>query len=80
MVLQPLLAARENPASIELTHRWKNLIHGSSEIVDALHAGLRHRRRCGVERAGQVDRPAAGLDQHGVKAEPARVERGVMDA
>jgi hypothetical protein len=43
------------------------------EIADALHAGRCHAGPGGVERAGQVDRPAAGLDEHGSKTEPARV-------
>jgi hypothetical protein len=52
MVLQPLLAARETRASIELTHRWKNLIHGSSEIVDALHAA------CAIAADAALSEPA----------------------
>src|SRR5436305_14675248 len=50
------------------------------EIADTLHAGGGHCGEGGIERARQVDGPASGLDKHGVEAEPARVNRGVMHA
>src|SRR5712671_853103 len=51
-----------------------------AEIVDALHAGRRHPRPGGIERARQIDGPAGCLDEHGVEAKPARVHSGVMHA
>src|SRR5260370_34867642 len=50
------------------------------EIVDALNAGRRHRRPGGIERARQIDGPAACLDEHGAEAKPARVHPGVLHA
>ena len=50
------------------------------EIVDTLHAGRGHPRLGGVERARQIDRPASGLDKHGIEAEPTGVHSGIMHA
>src|SRR5258706_5896939 len=50
------------------------------QIVDTLNAGRSHRRPGGIERARQIDGPAAGLDNHGLEAKPARVHRGVVNA
>ena len=50
------------------------------KVLDALHAGCSHRGPGGIERAGQIDRPAPRLDYHGLEAELARVHRGVVNA
>ena len=41
--------------------------------------GRGHARPGSVERACQIDRPAAGLDEHGGKTEPAGVHGGVVN-
>ena len=50
------------------------------KIVDALHTGRGHAPPGSVKRACQINCPATGLNEHGRKAEPARVHGRVIDA
>jgi hypothetical protein len=50
-----------------------------AKIVDTLHAGRSHACPGSVERTCDINRPTAGLDDHGGKAKPARVYGRVVD-
>ena len=50
------------------------------QVADALDAGGGHGLVGGLERAGQIDRPAACFEQYRLEAKPAGVDPGIMDA
>jgi hypothetical protein len=55
-------------------------LHFALKVVDTLDTGRGHPCPGGVERAGEIDSPASGLDKHGVEAKPAGVHRGIVHA
>src|SRR4051794_23841250 len=50
------------------------------EVANALHAGVGHRGPGHVQRTSQINGPAPSLDNYALEAQPARVNRGIIDA